>query len=224
MTLIFLTLKSIRKKGIAVSTTFEDLPLGLCKGHINSILFLNFPHCEGVAQNQGCPTHFSFEKKDLAFGLFCSHVDKFRKTNIVFIFEHFLRKSRLTNFDFEFQDFCSKLRSNSKQPSIIAGYFRLMDVLLSHVQSCSDRSQQALSSIYDWMKRYCEQCPSNTSVDVFKPAADLYFKMDLRTKKHTNLFKDLAFKIKAEIGILNDSTSQVNHLFFFIYFLFSNKR
>ena len=88
-----------------------------------------------------------------------------------------------------------------------------MEVLLSHVQSCSDKSEQALSSIYDWMKRYCEQCPSNTAADVFKPAADLYFKMDLRTKTHTNLFKELAFKIKAEIGILNESATQVIELF-----------
>ena len=98
-------------------------------------------------------------------------------------------------------------------PIIISGYFKLMEVLLSHVQSCSDKSEQALSSIYDWMKRYCEQCPSNTAADVFKPAADLYFKMDLRTKTHTNLFKELAFKIKAEIGILNESATQVIKFF-----------
>ena len=96
-----------------------------------------------------------------------------------------------------------------------------MEVLLSHVQSCSDKSEQALSSIYDWMKRYCEQCPSNTAADVFKPAADLYFKMDLRTKTHTNLFKELAFKIKAEIGILNESATQVIELY--VLFLINYK-
>ena len=41
--------------------------------------------------------------------------------------------------------------------SLIAGYFKLMELFLSHIQSNSEKSEPALTSLYDWMKRYCEQ-------------------------------------------------------------------
>merc|ERR1719270_1579357 len=90
---------------------------------------------------------------------------------------------------------------------MIAGYFKLMELFLSHIQSNSEKSEPALTSLYDWMKRYCEQCPTNTTADIYKPACGLFFKLDLRTKTHTNLFKELAFKIKAEIGILDETAA-----------------
>ena len=93
-----------------------------------------------------------------------------------------------------------------------------MEVFLSHIDA-SNKSDLALTNFYDWMKRYCEQCPTNTAADMFKPAADLYFKLNLRTKTHTNLFKELAIKIKAEIGILDETaTSQV--IYYYYLFIF----
>lgn len=84
----------------------------------------------------------------------------------------------------------------------IGGYFRLMDVFMSHLETLE--SNGLLIENFDWMKRYCEKC-TTTSVDIFKPATDLYFKLMIRTKTYSNLFKDIALKIRAEVGNLNES-------------------
>lgn len=99
----------------------------------------------------------------------------------------------------------------------IGGYFRLMDVFISHIQIKEDdkesKSVEILNENYDWMKRYCEKC-TTTSGDIFKPATDLYFKLTLRSKTYSNLFKDIALKVRSEVGNLNESVQVKNgHLF-----------
>ncbi len=89
----------------------------------------------------------------------------------------------------------------------IGGYFKLLDNLLGLV----DNDAETITDIYGWIKRYCEKCET-TSADIYKPATELFFKLALRSKTYFNLFKDLALKVRAEVGNLNE-TCQVNAFF-----------
>ena len=78
-------------------------------------------------------------------------------------------------------------------------FFRLLDHL---VQDVTDR--KSLQSTYDWTKRYCEKC-SFTNPDLFKPAFDLYLKLNGKYKQGSSMLKDVSIKIRAELGNFNDS-------------------
>ena len=80
--------------------------------------------------------------------------------------------------------------------------YRLIEILIGQV---SYEKTNELSKIFDWMKIYCENCPATTSVEIYKPATELYFKLTLRIKTYFNLFKDIALKIRAEVGNLDQS-------------------
>ena len=85
------------------------------------------------------------------------------------------------------------------EKSELCFFFRLLDHLVHDV---TDR--KSLQSTYDWTKRYCEKC-SFTNPDLFKPAFDLYLKLNGKYKQGSSMLKDVSIKIRAELGNFNDS-------------------
>lgn len=84
----------------------------------------------------------------------------------------------------------------------IGGYFRLLKFLLQQLD-CDN--SEPLVKIYDWAKRYCEKT-CGTSVDMLKPAFDLLLAANERVKAHPTVHKDIAMKIRAEMGNIDSST------------------
>ena len=88
---------------------------------------------------------------------------------------------------------------------ILGGYFKLLDILCLQ----ANQRQDFLKTVYDWVKGYLQKCSVSHS-ETFKPAMELLFKLTNRLKIGPNIYKELAFKLRAEIGSVNES-SQVRN-------------
>ena len=79
-------------------------------------------------------------------------------------------------------------------------YFHLLDHLANEL---TNENLKELK-VYDWIKIYCEKS-AKSHPEIFKPAVDLLFKLCIRVKPTTNMFKEIGTKIRSEIGQLNES-------------------
>ena len=92
---------------------------------------------------------------------------------------------------------------------ILGGFFKFLDTLSLQISN----KPEFMKSFYDWTKQYLQQCTVKNP-DTYKPALILLFKLTNRVKIGPSIFKDLAFKIRAEVGNLDDN-SQVRYFFDF---------
>ena len=98
---------------------------------------------------------------------------------------------------------------------VLGAYFKLLDVMCSQVDSYYFQAierQDFLKIVYDWVKQYLQKC-TVSHADTYKPAMELMFKLTNRMKVGPNVYKDLAFKLRAEIGSVDES-SQVSFFYF----------
>merc|ERR1719510_582636 len=79
-------------------------------------------------------------------------------------------------------------------------YFKLLDHLANEL---TNENLKELK-VYDWIKIYCEKS-AKSHPEIFKPAVDLLFKLCIRVKPTTNMFKEIGTKIRSEVGQLNES-------------------
>ena len=79
-------------------------------------------------------------------------------------------------------------------------YFHLLDHLANEL---TNENLKELK-VYDWIKIYCEKS-AKSHPEIFKPAVDLLFKLCIRVKPTTNMFKEIGTKIRSEVGQLNES-------------------